>query len=103
MPRVELQAPFHPSPKEAELSGDLSRMADVIEKIAPGQGVSAVVALCREFSGAPVYFVQEDKLFRKALAQWVVQQYDAGRRVPDIARASRRSERTIWKILGSFA
>jgi len=92
--------PFIPTPEQAELSEELIMMAEIIDKIAPGNGKEAVITISREFSGTYVYFLQDKKMFRKARDTWIIEQYDKGCRVVDIARNIKVSERQIWNILG---
>lgn len=80
-----LQA-FSPAPEQADLNEYLFRMAEIIDAIIPGQGMEAVVTICREFSGTYVYFLQAQNMFRKARNTWIIQQYDKGHKVPEIAR-----------------
>lgn len=92
--------PFNPTPEQADLSEELFRIAEIIDTIKPGSGKEAVVSICREFAGTHVYFLQDQKIFRKARDTWIIQQYDKGHRVPEIARFVKMSERQIWNILG---
>jgi len=91
---------FTPQPDDAALFGDLARMAEVIEHVAPGRGREIVVAICREFGGSGVYFLQEEKLFREARDNWIRAMYDLGHRAQALVRATGVSERNIWYILG---
>lgn len=91
---------FSPTPEQAELNDELSRLVEIVESIAPGKGKAVVVKICREFSGTHVYFLQEQNMFRTARDKWIIQQFDNGKRVPEIARQVKISERQIWNILG---
>lgn len=93
-------APFAPDPQDARLGSELQQMADVIEKFAPGKGREIVVAISQEFASTHVYFIKVEKMFRQIRDQWVRDKYDDGHRVPDIARATKLSDRQVWNILG---
>lgn len=92
--------PINITPKVEELPGDLSRLAAIIEQITPGKGVETVLRIAAEFKGTYIYCHSTDALWRAARDRWIREQYDAGTRVPDIARAIERSERRVWTILG---
>lgn len=92
--------PFLPPADAAALGPDLRRAADLLDEVVPGRGKELVVQLARGFCGTYVYFPQKDKLFREARDRWIIEQYDAGFRVPDIARRVDLCERQVWYILG---
>ena len=92
--------PFVLGADDASLAGDLARLAELINTVSPGLGREIVVWICREFGGTCVYFLQPEKLFREARDRWIIQQYDAGHRVPEIARATGISDRQVWNVLG---
>lgn len=92
--------PFEPSPESAVLNDDMERIVEIVEKLAPGKGANIVVQMAKEFAGTYVYFLQNDKMFRKPRNEWIIEQYEAGYRVADIARILQKSERQIWTILG---
>ena len=88
-------------PTAEELPGDLARLAQVIEELAPGRGVELALHIARRFRGTHIYCHNPDAVFRRPRNRWIREQYDAGVRVPDIARAVGLGERQIWHILGS--
>jgi len=92
--------PFVLRTEDASLPGDLARLAESIDKVSPGQGRDSVLAICRDFGGTCVYFLQPEKLFRESRDKWIIEQYDAGYRVPEIARAAGISVRQVWNVLG---
>lgn len=92
--------PFNPDANSAVLSDDLTRLADIIDSVLPGRGRELVVKIAKEFAGSYVYFQQREKIFRITRDQWIIEQYEAGHRVPEIAREVQLSERQIWTILG---
>jgi Mor family transcriptional regulator len=87
-------------PRIEELPGDLSQIAGIIEKKAPGQGVVITLALAAVFRGTTSYWHNMDALKRKARDRWIRGHFDAGDRVPEIARTVGLSERQVWDILG---
>ena len=87
-------------PRVDELPGDLSQLARVVEEIVPGSGVKVVLRIAEEFRGTTVYFHNLDALLRQARNRLIIERYDKGERVPEIARDVRLSERQIWAILG---
>ena len=91
--------PFNPDAKSAALSDDLSRLAEIIDSVLPGRGRELVIKIAKEFAGSYVYFQQRDKIFRTTRDQWVIEQYEAGHKVSEIAREIKLSERQIWTIL----
>jgi len=92
--------PFKPDAGSAELSDDLSRLAEIIEAVLPGRGRELVVKIAKEFAGTYVYFQQDDKIFREVRDQWIIDQYLAGHKASEIAREVKLSERQVWNILG---
>jgi Mor family transcriptional regulator len=96
-PKVD---PFLPDPREAELKGDLERMAEVIDRLLPGQGKRIVVDILQEFPGTYIYCVQPEYVFREPRERWILDQFDRGCRVAEIARVIGMSESQVWKILG---
>jgi Mor family transcriptional regulator len=88
-------------PRIEELPGDLSRLAQIIEALAPGLGVAIVLRIAGAFRGTTIYCHNMDALTRKARDRWVRDHFDAGGRVPDIARTVGLSERRVWEILGT--
>ena len=88
-------------PRADELPGDLSRLAAIIEEFAGGMGVSIVIRIAEVFRGTTIYCHNMDALTRKARDRWVRDHFDAGDRVPDIARTVGLSERRVWEILGT--
>jgi Mor family transcriptional regulator len=91
---------FKPTPDQAELNEELSRMVEVVDGVIPGKGKAVVVELCREYCGSHVYFIQHQNMFRKARDNWIIEQYSQGLRVSEIARRVNISVRQIWTILG---
>lgn len=87
-------------PTIGELPGDLSRLAEIIESHAPGQGVKITVAIADEFRGTKIHCHNMDALKRKVRDSRIVDQFDKGVSVPDIARKFRLGERRVWSILG---
>ncbi len=88
-------------PRIEELPGDLSRLAQIIEALAPGLGVAIVLRIAGAFRGTTIYCHNMDALTRKVRDRWVRDHYDAGGRVPDLARSVGLSERRVWEILGT--
>ncbi|MDO9069345.1 MAG: Mor transcription activator family protein [Deltaproteobacteria bacterium] len=88
-------------PKINELPGDLAQLATIIDMMVPGMGVAVVIRIALEFRGTTIYCHNMDALTRKARDRWVREHFDAGDRVPDIARAVNLSERRVWEILGT--
>lgn len=84
-----------------ELPGDLSKLAAIIDAVVPGQGVTIVIRITEMFRGTTIYCHNMDALTRKARDRWVRDHFDAGDRVPDIARTVNLSERRVWEILGT--
>lgn len=87
-------------PRIEELPGDLSELARVVEEVAPGLGVKIVLRVAAEFRGTHVYFHNLDAIERKARNRVILEMYDNGTRVPEIARIVRLSERQVWTVLG---
>jgi Mor family transcriptional regulator len=77
------------------------QLASIIDKAAPGKGVEITMLIAGEFRGTTIYCHNIDALFRKARDRWVREKFDAGGRVPDLARTIKLSERRVWEILGS--
>lgn len=94
------QLPADMYPAIHELPGDLARLAAIVEQIAPGKGVEATMLIAQEFRGTTIYCHNIDSLGRKARDRRVRERFDAGERVPDIARTVNLSERRVWEILG---
>ncbi len=92
--------PFTLTADTADLRDDLARAAEIIEQLVPGKGKELVVRLASEFAGTYVYFPQKEKLVRGSRNPWIIEQYEAGYRVVDIARSVGLSERQVWYILG---
>lgn len=88
------------TPEIKELPGDLPLLAEIIEKYIPGKGVDVVLDIVSEFRGTYLYCPTVDKLQRAARNRLIVDLYDKGAKVPEIARAVGLTERQIWKILG---
>jgi Mor family transcriptional regulator len=91
---------FVPDADNANLSEDLTRLSEIIEACAPGLGRKLVIKIAKEFAGTYVYFQQDDKIFRDERDQWIIEQYEAGHKVPEIARGAPLCERQVWNILG---
>lgn len=87
-------------PRIEELPGDLSQLARIIEEVAPSLGVKIVLRVASEFRGTHVYFHNLDGIERRARNRNILEMYDKGTRVPEIARIVRLSERQVWTILG---
>lgn len=94
------QIPDDLIPQIDELPGDLSQLAKAIEEIAPGLGVKIVLRIAAEFRGTTVYFHNLDAIDRKVRNRKILERYDNGERVPEIARDVHLSERQVWAILG---
>ncbi len=101
MSTVDLKSlPDNLVPHIEELPGDLSQLARAIDEVVPGFGVKVVLRIAEEFRGTTVYFHNLDALERKARNRLIIEMYDRGVRVPEIARTVRLSERQVWAILG---
>lgn len=87
-------------PAICELPGDLNPLAEVLERIVPGKGVRITLLLAEEYRGTAVYFHNDDWLKRKLRDQRIVERYNEGERVADIARDVKLSASHVWKILG---
>jgi hypothetical protein len=87
-------------PRIDELPGDLSEVARVIDKHAPGQGVTITMALAERFRSTYVLFHNTDALKRAARNRRIIEMYDAGIKVPEIARIVGLGARWVWEILG---
>lgn len=87
-------------PRIEELPGDLSQLAKAIEDVAPGLGVNIVMRVASEFRGTQIYFHNLDSITRKARNRMIIEKYDNGMKVPEIARIIRLSERQVWTVLG---
>lgn len=87
-------------PRIEELPGDLSQLARAIEEVVPGLGVKIVLRVASEFRGTHVYFHNLDAIERKARNRIILEMYDKGAKVPEIARIVRLSERQVWTVLG---
>lgn len=83
-----------------ELPGDLSRLARIIEEVAPGCGVKATLFIAQEFRATYIYCHSTDALWRSARDRMLIELYDQGAKVPELAREVKLSERQVWKILG---
>lgn len=89
-------------PSLRELPGDLRQVAETILPVLMSEqaAVRAVILLVDKFRGTYIYC--------RGLAEWKIsyrngcirKEYDQGRRVPEIARRWRLSERWVWDILG---
>ncbi len=99
MSTTELER-FEPKTEDARFSDDLDHLVAIIDKIAPGIGRRAMVAIAKEFASTYVYIPKPSHIFCNARTQWVLDQYDAGHRVQNIARKCELSESQVWKILG---
>ncbi len=99
MTDVVIPREFWPAAKE--LPGDLARLATIIEEVCPGHGVEATLRIAMAFRGTYVYCHNIDALLRKPRDRWIREQYAAGMRVPEIARAVGLGERRVWDILGT--
>lgn len=88
------------SPSINELPGDLSLMAEVIESVAPGRGVEATIKISETFRGTNIYCHNLDKLKKNARNKGIIEQYEKGARVADLARENGVSTRHVWNILG---
>ncbi len=95
------QLPADLYPTISELPGDLGQLAAIIEKAAPGQGVTITMLIAEEFRGTTIYCHNVDAIFRKARDRWVREKFDRGHRVPELARMIKLSERRVWEILGT--
>lgn len=99
--KVKIQSiPDDLIPRIEELPGDLSQLAKAIEEIAPGLGVKIVLRVASEFRGTHIYFHNLDAIERLVRNRMILEMYDKGKRVPEIARAVRLSERQVWTVLG---
>ena len=87
-------------PEIDDLPGELARVARIIDRIAPGHGVRAVLALAAEYRSTPIYVHNLDKLQRRVRDQKIIARYSAGERAECIARSARVSLRHLWTILG---
>lgn len=87
-------------PRIEELPGDLSQLAKAIEDVVPGLGVNIVLRVASEFRGTHIYFHNLDSITRKARNRFILEKYDKGIKVPEIARIVRLSERQVWTVLG---
>lgn len=83
-----------------ELPGDLSQLARVIEEVVPCQGVRIVLHLVDEYRSTSVYFHNLDALDRLIRDRWIIERYDKGEKVRDIARDVDLCERRVWDIVG---
>lgn len=83
-----------------ELPGELARVAKIIDSVAPGKGVAAVMHLEKVYESSPLYFHTLQPVRRRLRDKWIIERYNNGDRVPDIARDVALSTRQIWSILG---
>jgi Mor family transcriptional regulator len=83
-----------------ELPGELASLARALESVVPGMGVRLALALESAFRGTSVYFHNVDNLRRKVRDKRIIERYNSGERVDDIARSVGMSSRHIWNILG---
>lgn len=89
-------------PTIADLPGDLRRVAEIILPLMASDqdAVRAIFRLVKEFKGSYIYCRGLDE-WRQAWRNGQIRaEYDAGGRVPDIARRWGISERWVWDILG---
>ena len=89
----EIHIPDELLPAPEELPGDLALVAEVV-------GTRLTLELVRRLRGTAVYFRNVDPLLRRHRDRLIRQAYDAGERVPDIARRFKISTRWVWHILG---
>lgn len=87
-------------PEINDLPGDLAMLARVIEAAAPGYGVRLALALEAEFRGTTIYIHNVDALRRRVRDMRIIERYNAGERVEDIARSVFMSSRHVRNILG---
>lgn len=92
------EIPADMQPDIHELPGDLSQVAEVIEKLAPGRGVAITLALVDRFRGTYCYFHNVDALKRAARDRLIRHLRDEGVTVPEIARRVGLGERRVWDI-----
>jgi Mor family transcriptional regulator len=88
------------TPAIKELPGDLPLLAKIIEKYLPGKGVEVVLEIVGEFRGTYLYCPTIDKLEKAARNRLLLELYEQGARVPELARAVVLTERQVWNILG---
>jgi Mor family transcriptional regulator len=89
-------------PEIKDLPGDLAHLATVIESVAPGLGVRLVLRLVAEYRGTGIYFHNTDWLKRRIRDAWIIERYNRGERVVEIARDPMigLSDRQVWTIIG---
>ncbi len=87
-------------PTIEELPGDLRRIAEIIDEVAPGCGVLAGLRLEAEYRGTAAYFHNMDEWRRKLRNNWIRRRYDQGGRPNDIAREANLAIRQFWNIVG---
>ncbi len=83
-----------------ELPGELANVARIIDSVAPGKGVEAVMQLEKRYESVMVYIHTLDPVRRRLRNRWIIERYTAGEKVSDIARDVGLSSRQIWTILG---
>jgi Mor family transcriptional regulator len=89
-------------PRIEDLPGDLAQLAMIVEEIMPGKGVVTVLRMEKEYRGTAIYFHNLDGLRRRVRDAWIIERYNSGEKVADIARDPRigLSARQVWNILG---
>ncbi|MDR3631331.1 MAG: helix-turn-helix domain containing protein [Desulfocapsaceae bacterium] len=87
-------------PEAIELPGDLAEMAMIIDGYIPGLGVEITMAIAQRFRGTYVFCHNLDALWRAARDRRIVEFYDDGMKVPEIARLVGLGQRRVWDILG---
>lgn len=87
-------------PRIDELPGDLPEVARVIDQCAPGKGVEITLELVKRFRGTYVLFHNIDALKRAARNRRIIEMYDDGVSVPEIARIVGLCVRRVRDILG---
>lgn len=100
--KTDINLPDDALPTIAELPGDLRRVAEIIRPVMADEqtAVRAVFSLAAEFRGTYIYCRGLDEWRRTWRDGRIRTEYDAGAKVPELARRWGISERWVWDILG---
>jgi len=88
-------------PEIDDLPGELQPLARAIaELLGPKMAVRLVLHLEQLYRGTAIYFHNADAIRRRVRDRRIVERYNSGERVDDIARSAGISARHVWNILG---
>jgi Mor family transcriptional regulator len=87
-------------PNIEDLPGELGQLARDISTISPDKAIRITLLLEQRYRGTSLYFHNCDAIRRRVRNIKIIERYNGGERVEDIARSVGKSARQIWNILG---